>query len=474
MVLVALLACAVGLLLAYLGVSVLVSWAPATLPRRSEIALDRVAFLFGVAVSIGTGVLCGVAPALRATRADVTAALKDEGPSTFGPRRRWLSNALVVTETALALVLLVGAGLMVRTFVVLQGVDPGIHPDRVMTIGFNQSPRTFNLQSGRVFYRDLLERVTTMSGVEAAAIGGVPISVGGFSGITVDGRSGMVRCGVQTVSEQYFRTVGIALVGGRELAATDDAGSAPVAVVSRSLAASIWPDGGALGRRVAFGDPGRDAVPWVTVVGIVEDTRNEGLETMPRPVVYKPLWQDRTFDPNNLLVRAVDDPRTLLPALRTVVRDLDRNRALTRVATLDDRLSALIAPRRFNLFVIGVFSLLAFLLAVVGVYAVVSHTVAIRTREIGTRMMLGASRGTILRMVTRQTAFLIVTGEVIGITMALGMNRAMTTMVFGVTTTDARTYVTIVGSWAAVALAACLIPASRAARIDPMAALRRE
>ena len=473
-VLVAVMSCGVGLILAQVGVAVLLSWAPATLPRLSEIAIDRSAFLFGVAASIGTGILCGLAPALRASRSDITAALKDEGPSTFGPRRRWLSSILVVTETALALVLLIGAGLMVRTFVTLQGVDPGIRPDRVITIGFNQSWGAFDLQAGRVFYRDLLERVTKVPGVEAAAVGGVPIIVGGVSGITVDGRSGIVSCGVQTVSEQYFRTVGIPLVAGRGLAATDDAGSALVAVLSRSLAASLWPHGDALGRRVAFGDPGRDGVPWATVVGVVEDTRNEGLEKNPMPVVYKPLWQDKTFDPNNLLVRAVDDPTTLLPALRTVVRNIDRNRALTRVATLDDRLSALVAPRRFNLFVIGVFSVLAFLLAVVGVYAVVSHTVAIRTREIGTRMMLGASRGTILRLVVRQNAPPILAGVGIGIALSVAMNRAMTTMVFGVTTTDAGTYATVAVAWAAVALAACVIPAGRAARIDPMAALKRE
>jgi putative ABC transport system permease protein len=473
-VLIAVVSCVLGLILAHLGVAVLVSWAPATLPRLSEIALDRVAFLFSVAVSIGTGVLCGLAPALRATRADITAALKDEGPSTFGPRRRWLSSILVVTETALTLVLLIGAGLLVRTFVVLQGVDPGIRPDRVISIGFNQSPGAFNLQAGRVFYRDLLERVATIPGVEAAAVGGVPISLGGGSAITVEGHPGTVRCGVETVSDQYFHTVGITLLAGRQLAATDDASSAPVVVVSRSLAALLWPRGDALGRRMAFGDPVRDGVPWVTVVGIVEDTRNVGLETMPRPVVYKPLWQDKTFDPNNLLVRATGEPKTLLPALRSTVRNLDKNRALARVATLDDRLAALVAPRRFNLFVIGVFSVLAFALALVGIYAVVAHTVALRTREIGTRMILGADRGTIVRLITRQNAVLILAGEAIGIAMALGVNRAMTTMVFGVTTTDTATYASIAVVWAGVALAACLVPASLAMRIDPMAALRRD
>jgi putative ABC transport system permease protein len=473
-VLVALASCTVGLLLAHVGVAILVSWAPATLPRLGEIAVDAAAFLFSVALSLVAGVSCGVAPALRATRSDITEALKDEGPSTFGPRRRWLSNMLVVTETALALGLLIGTGLLARTFLVLQGVDPGIRADRVITVGFNQAPRMFNLQAGRVFYRDLLQRVAAIPGVEVAAVGGVPISVDVGTGLTVEGRPGIVRCTANTVSEQYFQTVGVRLVTGRYLVATDDAGSAPVAVVSRSLAAQLWPGTTAVGRRVAFGDPARSAVPWTTVVGVVEDTRNDGLEKTPRPMVYKPLWQDKTFDPNNLLVRSAGDPKTLLPALRAVVRSLDKDRALARVATLDDRLSALMAPRRFNLFVIGIFSVVAFLLAVVGVYAVVAHTVAIRTREIGTRMMLGADRGAILRLIVRQNAWLIFTGVGIGIALALAANRAMTTMVFGVTTTDATTYAAIAGVWTVVALAACVVPASRAMRIDPIAALRRE
>jgi putative ABC transport system permease protein len=468
-------ACAVGLLFAHWSMAALIAVAPPRLPRLNEVALDGVALFFSVIVSLATGVVCGLVPALQSSRTDINDALKDEGPTTMGRRRRWLSNALIVAETALALVLLIGAGLMTRTFVTLHGVDPGFRSDHVLTVGFNQSLRNFNMAAGRRFYRELIGRVQALPGVDAAAVGSVPIARDTGSAFWVEGRPDKLDCAFSPVTDQFFRVFGIRLMEGRTFAAIDTTDATPVAVLSRSLARQLWPNASAIGKRIAFSDPATErTVAWASIVGVVDDTRNDGLEKTPRPQAYVPLWQNRMIDPNNMVVRTAGNPRDLLPAIRTVVREIDKDRALARVATLDDRIAELVAPRRFNLFVIGVFSMLAFVLAIVGVYAVVSHTVAIRTREIGTRMVLGADRVTIFRLVARQSLSLILLGEVMGLTTALGVNRLMKMMVFGVTTTDASTYATTACVFAAIALLASYVPARRATRIDPMTALRCE
>ncbi len=467
-------ACAFGLLLAWWIVLALVRLAPPALPRMEGVTLDLPALVFAVVVTLLTGVLCGLVPALQSSKIDVNDALKDEGPTTMGRRRRWLSNSIVVCETALALALLVGAGLMVRTFLTLHSVDVGFRPDHALTVGFNVPARAGGLKAGRAFYRTLLERLKNLPDVESAAIGGIPISSSMSLQTRIEGRPDPVRINAAIVTDGYFRTVGIRLVAGRLLLPSDSENGAPVAVVSRSLAARAWTAGDAIGRRLATdGDPATDkTVPWVTVVGVVEDTRNHGLEEGPAPLVYLPLWQNRSIDPENLVLRTAAEPTTILPAVRAVVRSVDRDRAVTRVATLDERILELVAPRRFNLFVIGIFSVLAFALAIVGVYAVVAHTVALRTREIGTRMVLGANRANILALVARQNGWLIATGELAGLAIALALNHAMTTLVFGVTTTDAPTYVITSAVFAAVALVACYVPGRRATRIDPLRALR--
>jgi putative ABC transport system permease protein len=332
------------------------------------------------------------------------------------------------------------------------------------------------MEAGRAFYRDLLPRLEQTSGIEAVAIGQPPFSVGLQTSITPEGEhTERFPSPVVIVSPMYFRVLGIPLMRGRLFTATDTAESGPVTIISRSLAAKVWPGQDPIGRRITSNDPARDRkVRWMTVVGVVGDVRNAGLEQPLEADLYEPLDQNRNMDPNNVLVRTSGDPLGSLPAIRSLVHTIDKGRAVTRVATMEERLSRMLAPRRFNLFVIGVFSVLAFVLAVVGIYAVVSQTVAARTREVATRIALGASGARILVLVVRQNLIPIAAGEIIGAGIALGLNRLMQTLVFGVTTTDAPTYVAIGITWTATAVLACVIPASRAMRIDPVVALKCE
>ena len=308
-------------------------------------------------------------------------------------------------------------------------------------------------------------------GVERAATGMVPLAKSVSTAVTSESAAQPVRVFADATSPDYFSALRIPLLAGRMFDASDVAASPRVAIVSRKTAARLWPGspGNAVGRRISMSSRG-----GVTVVGIVGDVRGQGLEKDVVLDVYFPDLQTDWLGSNNLMVRVNGDPRSVLPGIRSAVRSIDPTQAVSRIATLDERISSLIAPRRFNLFVLGVFSVLAFLLAAVGVYGVVSQTVAMRTREIGIRVALGANRPDVLRTVAQQGVSLVIAGDAIGLLVALALNRVMQTMVFGVTTTDATTYATVTIAWAAVAVLACYVPARRATTIDPIAALRCE
>jgi predicted permease len=474
--LVSLTAGGVGLVLASASVRALVALAPPTLPRAGDIMVDGHVYVFGLLVSMFTAAACGILPALRASRVDLSVVLNDAARATPGRRRAWLSHALVVSQVALALVLLIGAGLMLRTFGRLHATNLGFEVENVLTVGLSPSRVKYpDLASRRPFYDEVIARIERLPGVEAAAIGGNPMRGSLGTALHLEGDGEKRTVSVDVPGPHYFRALRIPVLQGRVFNESDTGDSEPVAIVSRTAAARFWPGETAVGQRITEDQVAeKTPIRWLTVVGVVEDVRSDGVEHEPGPRVYLPFAQQRTFDPLRIVLRTTADPRAIVAAVRNVVRSVDRDQAMGPAETLSDHLAGVLAPRRFNLFVIGVFSILACVLAAVGVYGVVSQVVSMRTREIGTRVALGARRVDVFRLVVRRTVWMVLLGVALGLGMALTLNRLMTTMVYGVATTDPGTYVTVSLAWATVAVAASLGPARRATRIDPIVALRCE
>lgn len=461
-----------GFILAVWGIKFLISLAPENLPRLDEIRIDLRVFGFTMLLSLITGSMAGILPALRLSKTDFNTALKEGGPSS-GRERRWLGNSLVVCEIALALVLLIGAGLLLRSFLRLEELNLGFNPKKVLTIGLNLQRDAFrNITTVRAFYRNLLERIETIPDVDSAAAGQVPLmGVAGWA-FQPAGNSESIRCDFDAPSPHYFRALQIPLLKGRTFTEADTEGAPAVAVLNRAAADRAWPGEDPIGKRITFEDPGKGR--WITVIGVAENVRMAGLELEPRPNVYLPLAQSRYVTPGNLVIRTKRAPIDALPAVRSAIRSLDKDMPLSRIATMEQRLSGAMAPRRFNFLLIGTFSALALMLATVGVYGIVAYNVTRRTHEIGVRIALGAQKNDILRLILGEGALLFLIGEGFGLAAAYAMNRTIASMLFGITPTDPTTYTMMSLLWATVVLLACYIPARRAADIDPVVSLRHE
>jgi predicted permease len=476
-----------GLLLAYWGVSALVAAAPASVPRVAEVGVDGRVLAFTLLVSLGTGLLFGTVPALHATRADLHGMLKDGGRgSTVDAGRQRFRRAMVVTEIALALVLVVGAGLLIQSFARLRGVDAGFDPDGVLTMQLALPPSTY-AEKGQVwaFYRQALDRVRALPGVKAAgAVRALPMTgpVGDW-GLRVEGRPapGPHEEGIagdwQVVTPDYFRTLGIRLVRGRLLTEADDDRAVPAILVNEELAKRAWPDGEAVGRRLMLGGT-VDSV-WRTVVGVVADVRQQGLDAAIRPELYLPHAQwpagDGTPQRNMaLVVRGNGDVTALAGAIRREIRRIDSNLPVSDVRTMNAVVGSWAAERRLTTLVLGAFALVALALAAVGIYAVMAYAVVRRTHEIGIRMALGAAERDVLGMVVGQGVALALIGVAVGLAAALALTRLMSSMLYEVSATDPATFAGLALLLAAVAVAATYVPARRATRVDPMVALRSE
>jgi predicted permease len=469
----ALLAAIGGFVLAHWGVRALVALAPARLPRVDEIRVDGGVLGFTVGLALLTGLGCGLAPALSGSAIDLVSDLKKNTTRSQLSTRSWLGRGLIVAEIGLALVLLTGAGLMVRTLLRLHALDLGFEPKNLLSIGLNPDTKRYRTRDARLaLYDALTDRVRAVPGVVAAGLGEVPLIGSMKAELRLEGSTDGYPAAVDAPAPDYFRALGLRLVDGRLFDATDRADGPPVAIVNRTASHRLWPGDTAIGKRVCVEDPVRG--PWRTVVGIVEDARRSSLEAEPQLGVYVPLAQSRTFLPGNLLVRTTTDPARLLPEIRHAIWSVDRDQPLTRIATMEDRLARALAPRRFNLILMGSFSLLAFVLAALGIYGVMSYTVSLRTRELGIRIALGADRRRVLALVLGQGLALVAAGEALGLASAWLLHRVMTSMVFGVTTTDPVTFIGVALVWALVGLAACYAPARRATEVDPVVALRYE
>jgi putative ABC transport system permease protein len=473
---------AAGLGLAWALVRVLPAIAPQDFPRLDELALDGRVLLFTLVVSMVTGVLFGLAPAFQGLRIDLTRALAESGGMGSGGFRFVRGNrtrlTLVVAEIAIASVLLVGAGLLVKSFVRLIDVDPGYDPSNVLTARLPLPPAKYPTSeaSGR-FYDLLLERVAALPDVAAAGlVNALPLSPGlmlvafGLPERPPAAGQGPPTASVRIVSAGYFRAMGLRLVEGRALAETDRTGSRPVVLVNESFARTYFPGERLVGRELPiFRQPSE-------VVGIVADVRHAGLDAEPRPEVYVTYHQSEQFRAAGayLVVRSRTDPTSLVPALRAAVRATDPDIPLESVMTMEARLAASVAQPRFFAALLALFGAIAMTLAAVGVYGVLSYSVLQRRREIGVRMAMGAEPGAVRRLLVGQGAVLVAVGLALGLGAAALASRALTTLLFGVTARDPGVFAGVAAVVGAIAIAACYVPARRAALVDPLEALRYE
>lgn len=470
-----------GLGLAIWGGDLLVRLAPGGVPRLEGLCVDLSVLAFTLALALLTGLVFGLAPALQMSRPNLTESLKEAKSVGAGVRGRRLRSLLVVAEIGLALVLLVGAGLLLQSFARLRDVQPGFNAERMLT--FQVSLPRAKYPDGpllEAFPSQALERLRALPGVQsAAALHTLPLS-GNYSsaGFSIEGRPAPPRTAnidakYNPLSAGLFETMGIGLVRGRVFQPTDRSDAPPVVVINETMVSRYFPGEDPLGKRFKWGSADTKESPWREIVGIVQDTRQRSLEQEPAPEVFMPLEQEPARG-LTFVVRSVGDPQALAGALRAEILALDRSLPIYNLRTMEQVLSESMARRRFNLWLLGLFSGLALLLASLGIYGVMSYMVTQRTREIGIRMALGAKRRDVLRLVLGQGVVLVGVGIAAGLAAAAGLSYTLASLLYGVSRTDPATYVGVSGLLAAVALLACYLPARRAMRVDPMVALRYE
>jgi putative ABC transport system permease protein len=475
-VLLALAGGALGVAAAWLGLDLLGKLAFAFVPRSGEIRLDLRVLIFTLLVSILTGIVFGVAPAAQAFKTNVQEALKDGGASV-GLGGAGLRSTLVVAEIAAAFVLLVGAGLLIKSFARLQSVDPGVQPEHVLTAKLSLPTEKYVDDDARIrFHKELLERVARLPGVEAVGITShLAVEEFGLNGNTpIEGKSyppnqePLVE--YRVVSADYFRALGMTLRRGRAFDEHDTKDAPTVAVINETMARAVWGNENPIGKRI-LGDP-----RLVTVVGVVSDVKNVGLTARPLPELYVNYAQGlfKMTQRMTLVVRSRLAPATLTAAVQREVQAVDPAQPVYAVQTMQAVLDNTVTDRRLNMTLLGVLAALSLVLAVVGIYGVMSYTVTQHTHEIGIRMALGAQASDILRLVVGRGMFLTALGVALGAGGALALTRFIAALLFDVQATDAATFAVIAALLASVALLACLVPALRATRVDPMIALRHE
>ncbi|MBA3346669.1 MAG: ABC transporter permease [Gemmatimonadales bacterium] len=476
--LIALLGGSVGLLLAVWGADALISLKPDDIPAAGGVVLDRAVLGFTLAVSVLTSVLFGLVPALHAARLDSGALLREAGRATGGSDRQRTRRLLVVTEIALSLLLLIGAGLMIRSFSRLQAVDPGFNPAGVLTARLSLPPTRYDSTQVVRFYDQLVEKVRALPGVSsAAAVSFVPLGPAGaryrfnVAGQPVVEPQQRPGADFYAVTPGYFSTLEIPLQAGRAMGPEDRFDTPAVVVINQTMAARHWPGQSALGKRITFGEPEENA--WLEVIGVVADVKQRSLDTAVRPQVYAPEAQVG-WEEMSLVIRTPADPWSLVPAVRQQVLALDRDQPVSDFETLGQIRSASISADRFRTLLLGGLALVALLLAAIGVYGVIAYGVAQRSREIGIRMALGARQAEILALVVREAMATVAVGIVAGVVAALALSSVLESLLYTVKPGDPPTFVVICVLVSAVALAACVLPARRATKVDPMLALRTE
>lgn len=466
-----------GLLLAVWGTDLLIAISPADTPRLSEIKMDRSVLGFTILVSLLPGIVFGLLPALRLSRTDITHGLKEGGRSGMSDASSSrVRNSLVVSEVALALVLLIGAGLLLKSFVRLREINPGLNPAGVLTAQvWLPRAKYREPQQQAAFTQDVLQRLQALPGVKSAgAVADLPLSGPGASRyFSIEGapptRPGEGRnASFNLATPNYFPTLSIPLIRGRHFEARDIQGAPEVAVINEAMARRFFPDEEALGKRIRIAEQ-----PWRTIVGIVGSVRRSGLDIEATPEMYYPMLQE-PLPFMALLVKTARDPQTLATDLRNAVRAVDRDQPVFDVKTMEEIVKGSIASRRLTMVLLASFAAMAIVLAAIGIYGVISYLVAQRTHEIGVRMALGAQRSDVLRLILGHGMALAGFGIAIGVVLSLALTRLLSRFLFGVSSTDPWTFLAVSLLLAAVALLAGYIPGRRATKVDPMVALRTE
>ena len=474
---------AAGLGVAWAALQIVIAMRPANLPRIEEAGLDGSVLALTAVLAVATGLLFGLLPALQLSRPDVTSILKDGGRGgTAGRSRQVARRGLVVLQMASSVVLALAAGLLIRSLVELNRIDLGFNPGNVLTAQL-QVPATDYRQPADVvrFYRQLDERILQVSGVKAVgAVRVLPLSrpIGDWS-IKIEGRPYVPaenpNGDFQAVTPGYFEAMGVGLARGRFLTAADREGTTPVAVINETMAARYWPGEDAIGRQFMMGT---DDKPWLTIVGIVKAVRHNAVVEEPRAEMYVahaqlPAHIQSAPRGMTLVVRTNGDPLGFAGAVREAVRGVDRNLPVSDIRTMEAVAAAALSQPRFVTFLLGVFAAVALTLAAIGIYGTVSLLVAERTQEMGIRLALGAERTSILKLVLQQGLWLTLAGLVLGLAGAVFLTRTLAGLVYGIGTLDPVTFATIPALLCAVALLACLVPAVRAASVDPVTTLRQ-
>jgi len=468
-----------GLALAAAGINGIARLIPMGMLSGADIKLNGMVLLFaGVAVVL-SALLFGLAPAVQATKPGVQSELKDGGRSTAAEQNRWRA-VLAVAEVSLALVLLVGAGLMMKSLYRLLAVDPGVRSDRVLTMEMSLRKSQYDKDVTKLnFWQQTAERVRALPGVESVALGtAIPLTDDhSRSDVTIEGMAlpkpgSFPHPDSHIVSPGYAHTLGVPVLRGREFEDADTENAPPVTMINARMAREYFPKENPVGKRIKFGHPS-DPSKWMTIVGVVGDTRLYGLANPSRLEIYVPFRQDV---PGHmyLVVKSAMDPGALTSAIRGAVREIDKDQAIYSISTMDQLIVNSVSTRRITLILLGLFSTLALVLAAIGIYGVISYSVAQRTHEIGIRMALGAQRTDVMRMVLAQGARIVGAGVVIGLAASLGLTRLLANLLFSVSTADPLTFSAVALTLILVAMLASYIPARRTLRVDPIVALRYE
>ncbi|HKS42401.1 MAG TPA: ABC transporter permease [Blastocatellia bacterium] len=470
-----------GALLARWGVDLVLAFSPGNLPHGAEIGFDGRVLFFAVAMSALTALVFGLAPAIQFSKPDLQQSLKEGGrASADSSARHRLRNALVVSEIALALTLLIGAGLLVRSFARLLQVDPGFAADKAISLEVHVWGPARTPQQRAAFFEQTIDRISALPGVQSAgAVSALPFhdnSIDITVPFTIEDQPQPLpgndpAAYLTYATTDYFTAMSIPLRRGRFFTRFDREGAPPVVLIGETLARRYWPNEDPVGKKIKFGFYGE---PYIReIIGIVGDARHEGLDSDPRAEIFVPHLQE-PYGSMTYVVRTSSDPTLLLQAVKSEIWAVNKNLPFSSVATIDDLVSRSLGERRFNLLLLGSFAAIALMLASVGIYGLISFSTSRRTHEIGVRMALGAQTDDILKMVLKEGMRLAVTGVGLGLAASIALTRLLSSFLFGVSATDPITYAGVSLVLAAVALLACYIPARRAMKVDPMVALRYE
>jgi putative ABC transport system permease protein len=474
---------ALGLLIAHWGVKLLIAVSPGSIPRVAEIGIDGRVLVVTLVLSVLTGVIFGLAPALQVSKPDLNVSLKEGGrSSTQGGGRRSLHSLLVVFEIALALVLLIGAGLMMRSFLRLQEVNPGFDPKNALTMQIALPKFKYpDVNHRAAFFQQVLERMKTLPGVQSVgAITGLPLSGNNSStSFLIEGRESPAALEkplteYRTISPDYFRAMGIALLKGRDFSSVDHENAPGVVIINETMARRFFPNEDPIGKHLGLSGP----PDWREIVGVVGDVKEFGLDAEPKPESYIPYLQSKPsyleYTSMVLVIRTGAEPKSIGPTLRGVIQAVDKDQPVYNVKTMDQYLSESISQQHFNALLLITFGIVAIVLATIGVYGLMAYSVAQRTHEIGIRMALGAQHSDVLKLVVGQGMVLGLIGVTVGLIASFALTGVMSSLLYQISATDPITFIGLPLLLVAVVLVASYIPAHRATKIDPIIALRYE